>query len=39
LERLSLPDILILTLRVAAVVAVLVVLWERFKDRTGEPLA
>jgi arabinofuranan 3-O-arabinosyltransferase len=37
LERLSLPEILILTLRVAAVVAVLVVLWERFKDRTGEP--
>jgi Glycosyltransferase family 87 len=37
LERLSLPDILIPTLRVAAVVAVLVVLWERFKDRTGEP--
>jgi hypothetical protein len=37
LERLSLPGILLLTLRVAAVVAVLVVLWQRFKDRTGEP--
>jgi arabinofuranan 3-O-arabinosyltransferase len=36
-ERLSVPDILMLPLRVAAVVAVLLVLWERFKDRTGEP--